>query len=221
MSGFQWKESHVKWFINFFTGKGDIKASSFGREDIPGIGRKPISKQDRHNLMELVVKKGSAIAVVGKPSYCIRLIPEDTEKHHFNQQMLFDDRINNLPEIEWLNSKEVSLIEWLFHKTIWLEIINLLRVYQVKGQISEVNLKQEWNSQNKKFLLIKAKEKIKLYSLLCFVWEQHDHTLHNLYQTPQDCFLDMLSVTATLMLSGDEVHRNKSARQKYEDLRQI
>jgi hypothetical protein len=231
MSDFQWDESHVEWFVNFFTGNSDIKASSFGRGNIPRIGRKPVDKQDRQNLMELVVKKGLAIAVVGRAgdnSYCISLIPEDAIKLHFKHEMLFDDRINNLPDIAWMNHPVPStplpissLLQWLKYKLIWLEIINLLRVYQVKGQIGKENLQQVWGSTMQKYLLIKAEEKVKLYTLVRLSWKQFDLTCEGLYQTPEDCFLDMLLVDAELMFFEDNVQERKSARQKYEDLRQI
>jgi hypothetical protein len=235
MSDFKWEESHIEWLSDFIKDKADITASSFGREDIPRRGVKSVNKQDRRNLMELVVKRGLAIAVVGKPNsnnYCICRIPEDTEKHHFNQQMLFDDRINDLPQSAWLKHPLLSMpvpptsssrpfLEWLQCKLEWLEIVNLLRVYQVKGQIGKENLQQDWDTRMQKGLLLAAQEKAKLYTLACLAWKKFDLTDDGLHQTPDDRFLDMLFVEAALGYEPWRKQERKSIRRRYEDLRQV
>jgi uncharacterized protein (UPF0297 family) len=209
MSDFQWDELHIEWFSNFIKDKADITASSFGRDDIPRIGRKPVNKQDRHKLMELVVKRGLAVPIIGKPdasNYCIHLIPEDSKKHYLECQMMFDDRITDLPQSAWLehpvyfNNKLV--FPWLDCKLQWLEIINLLRVYMVKGDISKENLQQPWDKDYQKILLSKAKKKAKLYALVCIGWELFDCTFDGAYSSPEDCFLDMLFCDAALQLDA-------------------
>jgi hypothetical protein len=234
MTDFQWDESHIDWFVSFFEEKSDVKASSFTRLDIPGIGRKPIHKQDRRNLMELVVKKGLAVAVVGKPcdnNYCVCLLPGDIEKHHFSQQMLFDDRINDLPQSAWLKHRLLSvaiwpmsenfLYQWLECKLEWMEIINLLRVYQVKGQLGKENLQQDWDTRQQEFLLLKAEQKAKMYTLVRVGWGLADLTYDGEYSTPEDLFLDMLFAAAELDYGERHEQVLKSIHRRYEELKQV
>jgi hypothetical protein len=231
MDAFSWDESHIEWFSNFIKDKPDVTASSFGRKNIPGIGRRLVYKQDRRNLMEILVKKGLAIVVIGQVTdnnYRIASISKNVRKLHFKHEMLFDERINNLPDIAWLAQTDpskhlslASLLRWLEYKLIWLEIVNLLRVYQVKGQISKENLQQVWKPTMQKYLLIKAKEKIQMYSLVCLSWEQFDLTLEGLFHTPEDCFLDMLFVDAELEFFGENTQRNKPVKQRYNELAKI
>jgi hypothetical protein len=249
MSDFQWDESHIEWFSNFIKDKADVTASSFGRNNIPEIGRRPVSKQDCRKLMELVVKRGLAVPIIGKPdanNYCIHVIPEDSKKHCLDCQMLFDDRITDLPQSAWLEHPTYfintlfvpglehpiyfinkSIFSWLECKLQWLEIINLLRVYMVKGEISKENLQQTWDKDYQKILLLKAKKKAKLYALLCIGWELFDCTSDGDYSSPEDCFLEMLFCDAALQLdatvqsTGRYGQESDTIWQRYNALNQI
>jgi hypothetical protein len=249
MSEFSWDESHIDWFSNFIKDKADVTASSFGRNNIPGIGRRPVNKQDCRKLMELVVKRGLAVPIIGKPdanNYCIHVIPEDSKKHYLDCQMLFDDRITDLPQSAWLKHPVFStntsftsclgypiylinnsILSWLRCKLEWLEIINLLRVYMVKGEISKENLQQTWDKDYQKILLLKAKKKAKLYALLCIGWELFDCTFDGAYSSPEDCFLGMLLCDALLQLlataksQGGCGQESDTSWQRYNALNQI
>ena len=112
MSNYRWTEEQVKWFLKHFKNeKGDIKNSSFSRIYIEGVGRHSIKKEDNHLLMELVVKGGFAMATVGNAdsdNYTIRLLPRTPVaigKAHFSASVLRDPRIDNLPQIAYLDPR--------------------------------------------------------------------------------------------------------------------
>jgi hypothetical protein len=98
MADFQWKESHVKWFLSKFkTDPKELSAGVIEKRYYPGNGEprkgKPkgdeqtIDMQDFRNLMRLMVKKKFARVTSGhvkSKGYRIRMV---SDKYHYVQQL--------------------------------------------------------------------------------------------------------------------------------------
>jgi hypothetical protein len=228
MSNFQWDDSHISWFVNFFKdNESDITSRSFKREDIPMRGVRLVNKQDRRNLMEIVVGKGLAVRISGHPTgnkYAIRLFPKDVGNLPFSQEFLFDDRINDLPQSAWLNHWTTTtpvLNTWLTCKLEWLEIINLLKIYQAKGEITKSNLLQQWDRYKQTGLLARAKSTIALYALVRKAWMLFDLSHLGSYSSHDDLVLDMLFCDAELNFFSASMPGTQTASSMYKDLQHI